>query len=334
MGSHSEKTDSLKNLSGPMRPSNDSEKFIVLPGDDLNAIERASTPDTNVLPENSQQDTPPKIKTTAENLLCKVPSVLSTRSIVDPSPPPDGGLKAWTQVAMGWIVLFTTWGWINSYGAFQTYYTHTLGVSASTVSWIGGVQNWSTFVVGAFSGRLLDAGYYVPTLFIGAFIQILGIFMMSLSTQFWQLLLTQGFMTGVGGGIFFTPSVGLMGTYFSKHRAIAIGIATTGNSAGGTIYPVLVQQLLPRIGFAWTARVLGFLNLACLSLVFIFMRPRLPPRKSGPLIDVAAFKHPSYALFVAGIFFLIWSIYYTFYYVSALHVPFTTLLVVCSHAES
>lgn len=85
-------------------------------------------------------------------------------------------------------------------------------------------------------------------------------------------MLTQGIMTGLGGGLFFTPSLGVMGTYFSSKRALAIGIATTGNSVGGMIYPVLVQQLLPKLGFAWTARVLGFLNLGLLSIVLVFMR--------------------------------------------------------------
>ena len=33
--------------------------------------------------------------------LSRLTSRLSTRDIVDPGPPPDGGLKAWTQVAMG-----------------------------------------------------------------------------------------------------------------------------------------------------------------------------------------------------------------------------------------
>lgn len=39
--------------------------------------------------------------------------VFTTRSIVDPGPPPDGGWKAWSQVCCGWMVLFCTWGWIN-----------------------------------------------------------------------------------------------------------------------------------------------------------------------------------------------------------------------------
>lgn len=38
----------------------------------------------------------------------------------DPGPPPDGGLKAWLQVACAHLVIMCTWGLINSFGVFQT----------------------------------------------------------------------------------------------------------------------------------------------------------------------------------------------------------------------
>lgn len=118
------------------------------------------------------------LKKVASNVLTKVASRLTTHSIVNPPPAPDGGVHAWTQVAMGWLVLFTTWGWVNSYGAFQSYYTLTLGLPPSTISWIGAVQNFLTFFVGAFSGRALDAGYLLPALMAGFVIQLLGVFFM------------------------------------------------------------------------------------------------------------------------------------------------------------
>jgi hypothetical protein len=94
-------------------------------------------------------------------------------------------------------------------------------------------------------------------------------------------------------------------------------IATTGanDRSGGMVYPVLVRELLPKIGFAWTTRVLGFLNLGLLAIAFIFMRPRLPPRSTGPIVDWKAFTEPVFVLFVAGIFFVLWNVYFTFYYV-------------------
>lgn len=241
-------------------------------------------------------------------------------SIVLPEPP-DGGLRAWTQVAMGWIVIFTTWGYVNSFGSFQSYYTSVLPQSPFDISWIGSLQVWLTFFGSAFSGRLLDAGLFVPTFLIGSTMQLLGIFLMSISTKYWQLMLTQGILTGFGGGIIFAPSLALVATYFDKRRGIAIGLVTTGNSLGGLVYPLVVRQLLPVLGMPWTTRVLGFINLTGFCLVGVFMRPRLPPRKSGPIIDWDAFKDKLYISYVGGVFFFVWSVYYTFYYVSRMYPP-------------
>lgn len=67
-------------------------------------------------------------------------------------------------------------------------------------------------VGGVFTGRLLDAGLFLPTFFVGAVLQVLGMFLMSISKTYWQLMLTQGLLTGLGGGIFFTPSLALVTT--------------------------------------------------------------------------------------------------------------------------
>ncbi|KAH7040018.1 major facilitator superfamily domain-containing protein [Microdochium trichocladiopsis] len=271
--------------------------------------------------QTSRSRTSSTLRRTTSNALAAALSRITTRDWPEPPPPPDGGLKAWTQVACGWLVIFTTWGYVNSFGAFQTYYTATLapqGIPPSTISWIGSVQIWLTLIVGVFSGRLLDAGWFIPTFFVGAVIQVLGMFLMSLSgDSYWQLMLTQGVMTGIGGGIFFTPSVALVTTYFQARRGLAVGLVTVGNSAGGIIYPVVVRELIPKVGFPWTARVLAFINLGALSVVFAFMRPRLPPRQSGPIIDWTAIREPVYVAFVVAFFALMWGNYFTFYYIAS-----------------
>jgi hypothetical protein len=226
--------------------------------DDLDVIGSAR-PQNNRAPLNKVPTRPSQeVRRTASNVMAHVTSRLTTRSLPEPPPPPDGGLGAWTQVLMGWLVLFTTWGYVNSFGSFQTYYTATMPLPPSTISWIGSVQIWLSLSIGVFSGRLLDAGLFRPTFLVGAVIQVLGMFLMSISTTYWQLMLTQGVLTGIGSGIFFTPSIGLVATYFKERRALAIGLATTGNSAGGIVYPLVVRQLIPVIGFAWTTRVLAF----------------------------------------------------------------------------
>ncbi|RYP42196.1 hypothetical protein DL767_000360 [Monosporascus sp. MG133] len=235
-----------------------------------------------------------ELRKTASNVLSQVASRMTTRSRPETLPPPDGGVKAWTQVAMAWLVM-----------------------TPSTISWIGSIQTWLTLLIGAFSGRLLDAGLFVPTFLVGSVLQVLGMFLMSVSTEYWHLMLTQGILTGIGGGIFYTPSLALISTYFQSKRGLAVGIATTGNSAGGMIYPLVVRQLIPQVGFAWTARVLAFINLACLATALAFMRPRLPPRKSGPIIELTAFRVPVYVAFVSGLFVSMLGNSYTFYYIAS-----------------
>lgn len=45
------------------------------------------------------------------------------------------------------------------------------------------------------------------------------------------------------------------------------------------------------------------------------MRPRLPPRTSGALVDWVAFKEAVWNFYIIGWWLLMWANYYTFYYV-------------------
>lgn len=258
-----------------------------------------------------------------DTALGRLASITGTRSrsASNVPPPPDGGTVAWIQVIGGWLVLFTTWGYINSFGSFQSYYTTTAlpHHSASAISWIGSIQGFLTTAIGAFAGRLLDAGLFRPTFAVGAILQLAGIFAMSASDspKYWQLMLTQGVLTGLGAGILFTPTIALVATWFGPRRGLAIGLATTGNSAGGIVYPLIVRQLIPRVGFAWTVRTLGLVTFVCLGTTLVSMRSRLPPRRSGPLVEWSAFRETVYATYVGGLFFFVWASTYTFYYVSS-----------------
>jgi MFS family permease len=163
----------------------------------------------------------------------------------------------------------------------------------------------------------MDAGYFRPTFAVGTVFQLLGIFMTSLSTKYWQLFLAQGVCTGIGSGILFTPSMALLSTYFSSHKGIAVAIATTANSAGGALYPLIARQLLAQIGFGWTMRVLGLINMIFLCTAGLVMKPRLPPRKSGPLVDFSAFKEVEYMLLSIGLCFHMSSLYFTNWYIAS-----------------
>ena len=88
---------------------------------------------------------------------------------------PDGGLQAWTQVGCAFLVMFTTWGYLNSFGALLPHYTAALNESPSTISWLGSLQLWIVCFVSVFAGRAQDAGLFTRMFLLGGVMQSLGI---------------------------------------------------------------------------------------------------------------------------------------------------------------
>ncbi|EGD86286.1 hypothetical protein H112_07217 [Trichophyton rubrum D6] len=251
-------------------------------------------------------------------VLEKTLSLVRTReSNRDPGPPPDGGYHAWLQVALTHMVIFNTWGFVNGFGVFQSYYTEALKRSPSDISWIGGTQIFLLFFIGTFSGRATDAGYFKAVWSAGAVIIIFSLFMTSLCKTYWQTFLSQGVCMGIGSGLIFCPSVALLTSYFARRRSLAIAITASGSATGGIVYPVLVQQLLPKIGFGWTMRVIGLITAVTLTPGFFFLRQRIPPRRTGPFFELQAFREPAYSLYAVAMFLNFWALYIAFFYVGS-----------------
>ncbi|KAK5165361.1 uncharacterized protein LTR77_008890 [Saxophila tyrrhenica] len=232
-------------------------------------------------------------------------------------PPPDAGFRPWLQVVAGFILMFNAWGVVVSYGAFQTFYTSSRGLtdeSESVIAWIGSAQNFLLLFGGALGGKYFDAGYYRQMLYAGTFLVVFGLMMTSLATQYYQALLAQGFCVGLGLGLLLVPSVGLPSTWFQKRRGLAVGIVSTGASFAGITFPVALRKLimLPAIGFGWAVRVLGFTCLGTLSISIVLGRPRLPPRPRGAIVEYKALKQLDFAFYVAGQF-VTYLGFFTFY---------------------
>ncbi|KAK0611454.1 major facilitator superfamily transporter [Immersiella caudata] len=246
--------------------------------------------------------------------------VLSRTSVksATPSPPPDGGLAAWTAVACAHLVVTNTWGFIGTFGVFQSYYATSLGRPPADISWIGSFQIFLLFFIGTLTGRLTDAGFFRAVFFAGTVLQLVGIFSSSFAGgSYWQLFMAQGVCMGLGNGFLFCPSMAIVSTYFSRKRALAIGIVACGSATGGLVFPSVARQLLPTVGFAWTMRTIGFLQLASFVVCNFFFKPRLPPRKSGAWLDLAAFKEWEYTFYVLGSFACLLGTFFGFYYISS-----------------
>lgn len=108
-----------------------------------------------------------------------------------------------------------------------------------------------------------------------------------------------------------SPAYGCIAHFFNARRGLATGIATTSGGVGGIIFPLILKCILPKLGFAWSTRILGFILLAFSVPANLWIRARLPPRRKlhSVLPDVAVFRDRRYLAAAVGIFFMEWGIF-------------------------
>lgn len=196
-------------------------------------------------------------------------------------------------------------GIINTFGVYQTYYETNLlhNHSPSSISWIGSIQPFLLLIVGVISGPLYDMGFFRSLVAVGTVLIVLSFMLTSLCKAYWQVILAQSIFVGVGAGCLFIPAVAVVPRYFLRRRAVATGIVTSGSSLGGTLYPIIFQQLEPRIGFPWTNRVLGFIALATCTFSLVVIRPLGKPSERRSLLELPAFRERTYQIYCVAMFF-------------------------------
>ncbi|KAL0783656.1 hypothetical protein CaCOL14_001562 [Colletotrichum acutatum] len=231
----------------------------------------------------------------------------------------DQGLFAWLQVLGSWILFANTWGLTNSFGVFQAYYSNNLlpDVNPSAISWIGSIQIFLMMLIGVCAGWLLDAGYLRFILICGTTMTSLGLFMLSLCTKYWQILLAQALCVGMGSGLLGLTCVAVIPLYFRRRRMIATGIAATGSSLAGIVYPIMERRLIASIGFPWAVRVFAFIVTGSLLICIAMMRLRPNLKRRGALFRLKHFRDVPYVSFCIAFALMIGSVYIPFFYVDA-----------------
>ncbi|OBZ74448.1 putative transporter MCH4 [Grifola frondosa] len=233
---------------------------------------------------------------------------------------PDEGFPAWLTVFGAFLALFCSFGQLNAFGTYQSWYaTHQLQhLHPSAIAWIGSIQLCVFFVSGGFIGRIFDTHGPRIIMALGTVVYVSSIMLTSLAGTYYQYIITQGILFGLGVGMLFYPPLAAISTHFSKYRATALGIAMVGSGIGGTVYPILLQKLFIHIGFAWGVRVSGFICLALCAVATGTVTSRLSPKRcptQSPWLDVKTFKDTQFVLLVIGSCFISLGLFIPFFYI-------------------
>ncbi|KAJ5953581.1 major facilitator superfamily domain-containing protein [Penicillium verhagenii] len=141
----------------------------------------------------------------------------------------DGGY-GWICVMCVFLINAHTWGINSSYGVFLAHYlaTNTFpGASDLDFAFVGGLS-------------LSMAQFIAPV----------------------ATITTRALCFGLGMGMQFSATVGIIPQWFTRRRSLANGIATAGSGIGGLIYSLATSAMIQRWGIGWTFRILAIVSAA------------------------------------------------------------------------
>lgn len=117
------------------------------------------------------------------------------------------------------------------------------------------------------------------------------------------------------------PSIALnvIPGWFDKKRGIAYGIAASGSSIGGIIFPIMVQKLIVQVGYGWSMRIAAFMILGLLTISNLTIKSRFPPQPRSMTKEelIQPFREFTMVVVIAGFLLLTFGIFIPIDYVVA-----------------
>ncbi|KAL3484030.1 MFS general substrate transporter [Aspergillus germanicus] len=196
---------------------------------------------------------------------------------------PEGGRDAWLVVFGAFCGLTASLGIYNASGVFEAVVSKVLlpDTAPSTIGWIFSIYAFVTWLCGVQVGPTFDAMGPRALMAAGSICTLGGIFALSFCMEYYQILLSFSLLTAIGTSLLITPAMACVAHWFMARRGLASGIAFIGSGFGGVLFPLMIQSLLPQVGWAWSLRILGFTLLVLCGFSVAFCRSRVPPRKGN-----------------------------------------------------
>ncbi|KRZ74793.1 Monocarboxylate transporter 14, partial [Trichinella papuae] len=192
------------------------------------------------------------------------------------SVPPDGGW-GWMIVLSCFFISIIADGSVFAFGILFPEWHSYFKCSTVTVAWVGSLLSGVYLLVGPFAGGLMNRFGARAVIITGSVIMCLAYVMSAFATSVVFLMVTYGFIGGIGCGLTYIPSVVYVGYYFEKKRAIATGIAMAGSGLGAVVMPPLYIHIIDT--YAWRGGMLILAGLMLQCAVFgSLMRPLPKPR--------------------------------------------------------
>ena len=139
---------------------------------------------------------------------------------------------------------------------------------------------------------------------VGAICWGLGYLAASFATEFWHIIMGQGFLTGIGMACTYWPGVTVVPQWFDKRRASALGVAVVGAGVGNFGFGLMVESLTSTNDFRFALRISAALGTGVLLVAMLCIKRRLPLAKGGGILgNKQIFKERLFYFILATAFF-------------------------------
>lgn len=143
-----------------------------------------------------------------------------------------------------------------------------------------------------------------PTLITGAMLEVAALISSSFATRVWHLYLAQGVLFGWGAGFQYIGGSGVVPQWFTRRRAFANSIASSGSGIGGLIWSLATGAMIKNIGFRWSLRITGIVSFAVNIICGLLMKDRnLDTKPNQRAFDIALLKNREFSLLLVWGFF-------------------------------
>ncbi|CAO3593272.1 unnamed protein product [Absidia cylindrospora] len=197
--------------------------------------------------------------------------------------PPNGGI-GWLVVVGCFCGLFATQGYGYSWGVYLNYYnTHVYPGEMTNLTWIGSLWFALTNITGPFHVYLCGKVGYKWMLGVACILSGFSMMMASISSSIWHLYLTQGVLSGIASLLAWFPCISGPQQWFSSRRGMAVGLAISGwIGIGGLVISNVIRAAIDSVGYQWSLRILGFMQMGLLAISFLTVKQLNPPSSFVP----------------------------------------------------
>jgi len=195
------------------------------------------------------------------------------------SPGIDSG-RAWLVVLAAFFSSFITLGIAYSFGAFFTDMATEFDSTKAATSVVFAITTCAFFWLSLITGRLGDRYGPRPVLLLGAVALFAGLMATSRAQSLAAGYVSYGAGVGIAAACGYIPMVAVVGGWFDKHRATAVGLAVAGIGAGTLVMSPLSAALVDNYG--WRSTYRGLAIVGALVLVACAALMQRAPTTAGP----------------------------------------------------